>query len=169
MNKFAIAALILAALIGGNTSSAAPANNRPNILLIIADDCTYRDLGLYGGQAKTPNLETLASEGLRQGSQPAVGIPAAMERFLLARILVVDDDVAVQSTLRLLLERAGHSGVTAGDGRKGLSFCETGDFDLERPTTALRIVPAHVQRSRRIAGANNSTVKHVTGNSSGAA
>ena len=53
-----------------------------------------------------------------------------MERFPLARILIVDDDVAVQSTLRLLLERAGHSVVTAGDGRKGLSFCETGDFDL---------------------------------------
>ena len=48
----------------------------------------------------------------------------------MARILVVDDDVAVQSTVRLLLERAGHSVVTAGDGRKGLSLCETGDFDL---------------------------------------
>jgi len=48
----------------------------------------------------------------------------------LARILVVDDDVAVQSTVRLLLERAGHSVVTAGDGGKGLSLCETGDFDL---------------------------------------
>lgn len=48
----------------------------------------------------------------------------------MARILVVDDDVAVQSTVRLLLERAGHSVVTAGDGRKGLSLCETGNFDL---------------------------------------
>lgn len=48
----------------------------------------------------------------------------------MARILVVDDDVAVQTTVRLLLERAGHSVVTAGDGRKGLSLCETGAFDL---------------------------------------
>jgi CheY-like chemotaxis protein len=48
----------------------------------------------------------------------------------LARILVVDDDVAVQMTIRLLLERAGHSVVTAGDGRKGLTLCQTGDFDL---------------------------------------
>jgi CheY-like chemotaxis protein len=48
----------------------------------------------------------------------------------LARILVVDDDAAVQGTVRLLLERAGHSVVTAGDGRKGLSLCETSDFDL---------------------------------------
>ena len=48
----------------------------------------------------------------------------------MARILVVDDDVAVQGTIRLLLERAGHSVVTAGDGRKGLALCETGGFDL---------------------------------------
>ena len=48
----------------------------------------------------------------------------------MAKILVVDDDAAVQGTVRLLLERAGHSVVTAGDGRKGLSLCETGDFDL---------------------------------------
>jgi CheY-like chemotaxis protein len=48
----------------------------------------------------------------------------------LARILVVDDDAAVLMTIRLLLERAGHSVVTAGDGRKGLALCRTGNFDL---------------------------------------
>jgi len=47
-----------------------------------------------------------------------------------AKILVVDDDSAVQVTIRLLLERAGHSVVAAGDGRKGLAVFETGDFDL---------------------------------------
>ena len=48
----------------------------------------------------------------------------------MARILVVDDDTAVQATVRLLLERAGHSVVTAGDGRKGIALFEAGDFDL---------------------------------------
>ena len=48
----------------------------------------------------------------------------------MARILIVDDDTAVQTTVRLLLERAGHSVVTAGDGRKGLVLFESGDFDL---------------------------------------
>lgn len=38
---------------------------RPNFLLIIADDCTYRDLEVYGGQAKTPHLNKLASEGMK--------------------------------------------------------------------------------------------------------
>lgn len=48
----------------------------------------------------------------------------------MARILIVDDDTAVQATMRLLLERADHSVVTAGDGRKGLALLEAGDFDL---------------------------------------
>jgi CheY-like chemotaxis protein len=68
--------------------------------------------------------------GFRQDSQPVIGTSAAAENLSLARILVVDDDVAVQSTVRLLLERAGHSVITAGDGRNGLALCETGGFDL---------------------------------------
>ena len=37
----------------------------PNVLIIMADDCTYNDLPLYGGKnAKTPNINKLASEGL---------------------------------------------------------------------------------------------------------
>jgi CheY-like chemotaxis protein len=47
-----------------------------------------------------------------------------------AKILIVDDDSAVQATIRILLERAGHSVVVAGDGRKGLTKFEAGDFDL---------------------------------------
>ena len=38
---------------------------QPNFLFIIADDCTHRDIGCYGGQAKTPNIDQLAKEGMR--------------------------------------------------------------------------------------------------------
>ena len=48
----------------------------------------------------------------------------------MAKILIVDDDSAVQTTIRLLLELAGHSVVGAGDGRKALAVFEGGDFDL---------------------------------------
>jgi CheY-like chemotaxis protein len=48
----------------------------------------------------------------------------------LAKILVVDDDIAVQTTIRLLLERAGHSVVVASDGRQGIATFEAGEFDL---------------------------------------
>ena len=41
------------------------AADRPNVLIIMADDCTHNDLPMYGGEnAKTPNLEKLASQGL---------------------------------------------------------------------------------------------------------
>lgn len=40
-------------------------NGRPNVLVIIADDCTHNDLPLYGGQnAKTPRIDALAKESL---------------------------------------------------------------------------------------------------------
>jgi N-sulfoglucosamine sulfohydrolase len=38
---------------------------QPNFLFIIADDCTHRDIGCYGGQALTPNIDRLATEGMR--------------------------------------------------------------------------------------------------------
>ncbi len=48
----------------------------------------------------------------------------------MARILIVDDESAVRVTIRLLLERAGHSVVTAGDGRDGFAIFAAEAFDL---------------------------------------
>lgn len=48
----------------------------------------------------------------------------------MANILIVDDDPAVQITIRLLLQRAGHRVTIAGDGRQGLALFEAGPFDL---------------------------------------
>lgn len=38
---------------------------RPNILLIVADDLAYADLGSYGGDVSTPNIDALAARGVR--------------------------------------------------------------------------------------------------------
>jgi len=38
---------------------------KPNLVFIIADDCTFRDIGCYGGQAKTPHIDRLANQGMR--------------------------------------------------------------------------------------------------------
>lgn len=38
---------------------------RPNIVFIISDDMGYSDLGCYGGEIETPNLDGLAKRGLR--------------------------------------------------------------------------------------------------------
>ena len=48
----------------------------------------------------------------------------------MANILIVDDDRAIQNTIRLLLERAGHHVTVADDGRRGLALFEAGRFDL---------------------------------------
>mgnify|MGYP002654679180 CR=1 FL=1 len=40
-------------------------DQRPNILLIVADDMGYADMGAFGGDIVTPNLDELAAEGVR--------------------------------------------------------------------------------------------------------
>ncbi|MEM8684226.1 MAG: arylsulfatase [Pseudomonadota bacterium] len=46
-----------------NVDSELP-EHRPNILLIVADDLGYSDIGAYGGEIATPNLDELAANGL---------------------------------------------------------------------------------------------------------
>ena len=52
-------------LTGAAASLAAPATSPPNIVLIMADDMGFSDIGCYGGEVRTPNLDSLASQGIR--------------------------------------------------------------------------------------------------------
>ena len=56
--------VILSILCGNKVQSAEP-RSVPNIVLILADDMGYSDLGCYGGEIRTPNLDRLADNGLR--------------------------------------------------------------------------------------------------------
>src|SRR6478672_10609853 len=55
--------LFVLALFPGYVHGAEPV--RPNVLLIVADDLGFSDLGCHGGEIDTPNLDALAKNGLR--------------------------------------------------------------------------------------------------------
>lgn len=52
----------------GEQSSDQKAPTRPNVLLIVADDLGYSDIGAFGGEIETPNLDALAMSGVRMTS-----------------------------------------------------------------------------------------------------
>lgn len=56
--------LLLCALLTAD-AGAQPAPSKPNIVIFLADDMGYSDLGCYGGEIRTPNLDKLAKNGLR--------------------------------------------------------------------------------------------------------
>ena len=71
-NWFAVAALLAAIFsVMTNSTLAAAADKvekptaKPNVLLILADDLGWSDIGCYGSEISTPNLDNLAKSGLR--------------------------------------------------------------------------------------------------------
>ncbi|EMI54969.1 arylsulfatase [Rhodopirellula sallentina] len=57
---------VLATIVGGQKTATGSQNSpRPNILLIMCDDMGWSDIGCYGGEVETPNLDRLADEGMR--------------------------------------------------------------------------------------------------------
>ena len=62
MHRFVLVLPVLFACIVAAPTAAA---ERPNVLLILADDLGFSDLGCYGSEIATPNLDGLAKNGLR--------------------------------------------------------------------------------------------------------
>ena len=52
-------------LLAGSQAVAQEQPRRPNFLIIVADDLGFSDLGAFGGEIDTPNLDALALSGLR--------------------------------------------------------------------------------------------------------
>lgn len=63
--QFLFAAILSGFLLSCSDTSKNNTDNRPNILLIMADDLGYADLGCYGGDIETPNIDQLALNGIR--------------------------------------------------------------------------------------------------------
>ena len=65
-----VAAVALILVVSGcqqrqETAEGPETATRPNVLLIVADDLGYSDIGSFGGEIETPALDQLAEEGLR--------------------------------------------------------------------------------------------------------
>lgn len=66
MKKIIVILSILTLLLGcGSGTQTAVEDTRPNILLIVADDLGYSDIGPFGGEISTPNLDQLAAGGIK--------------------------------------------------------------------------------------------------------
>ena len=59
-----VAGIVLTALLIATASTHAQ-EKRPNIVIILADDMGYSDMGSFGSEIQTPHLDALAQEGVR--------------------------------------------------------------------------------------------------------
>ena len=57
---------------------------KPNIILIVADDLAYADIGCFGGDIETPNIDALASSGIRFSSFHTAPMCAPTRAMLLS-------------------------------------------------------------------------------------
>jgi len=167
-----ITAVCLGAIIAfAHPVFAAPAQLQPNIVLILADDLGYGDLGCYGAtKIQTPNIDRLASEGLRftQGYAPSstctpsrfsllTGEYAWRQKDRKNSILDGDAPLCIEPgwlTLPAMLHQAGYQTGIVGKWHLGLGDGQTPvDFNRDIKPGPLEvgfdycyIIPATVDR-----------------------
>ena len=56
---------VLLFLLSGLNAGQVKEAPRPNIVVIMADDLGFSDVGCYGGEIRTPNIDSLAADGVR--------------------------------------------------------------------------------------------------------
>jgi arylsulfatase A-like enzyme len=104
---------------------------RPNIVLILADDMGFSDLGCYGGEIETPNLNRLAAEGLRFSQFYNCAKCAPTRTSILTGLYHQQTDVKEAKncvTIAEVLHRAGYTTLAAGKWHVGSTPLDRG-FD----------------------------------------
>lgn len=157
--------LAMLLLIGFSVPGTAWAAERPNFLIIMADDCTYRELPLYGGEnARTPNINRLAAQGLtfnRAYLSSAMCQPCRAELFsgqYPLRNGCAWNHSASRSTVASMPQRLGARGYRVGiagkvhvSPRTAFPFENVGGFDpncVRRPTRTHDLQPIREFMSR---------------------
>lgn len=65
LSSAVLLAAVTSCLLGDSTRGETSPASPPNIIVILADDMGFSDIGSYGGEVQTPNLDRLAREGFR--------------------------------------------------------------------------------------------------------
>lgn len=129
---FFATALMLA--VAPSSLLSAELSRNPNVIIILADDLGYGDVGCYGAQKiKTPNLDYLASEGVRFTNAYAPASTSSPSRYALLTgeyawrknvgILPADAPLCIDSermTLPKLMKRNGYRTAIVGKWHLGL-------------------------------------------------
>tara|TARA_R110002073_G_scaffold46789_7_gene127474 strand:+ start:40697 stop:42922 length:2226 start_codon:yes stop_codon:yes gene_type:complete len=63
--RHCVLAFLSLTILANSNSLLADTGDRPNIIYILSDDMGFSDIGCYGGEIKTPNLDSLADHGVR--------------------------------------------------------------------------------------------------------
>ncbi|MEL6956458.1 MAG: arylsulfatase [Pseudomonadota bacterium] len=105
---FTLTVALIAGIFG---SPAAGQEARPNIVLILVDDAALMDFGVYGGEARTPNIDALAARGALFAQHRATPFCAPSRAMLLTGM---DHHTAGLATIREVLpaEHRGQPGYT---------------------------------------------------------
>ena len=149
---------------------------RPNIVLVLADDLGFSDLGSYGSEINTPNLDAIAEEGLRFSNYHTAANCAPARAMLLTGVDahlagvpnipemlppelqqyehyqgVLGDNVVTVATL---LEDAGYHPISPGNG----IWERAGKLPSQRGSSA----PLHWQIPVPITGSSGPTSRSMT-------
>jgi arylsulfatase A-like enzyme len=108
--------LVLA--VGVLTAHAAAPRPQPNIIFILADDLGFSDLGSYGSEIATPNLDRLAAEGMRFTQMHNTSKCFPSRACLLTGLYAQQCGMAVRTKERLEIRNA----ITLGELLQGVGY-----------------------------------------------
>lgn len=120
MNRMILISVLLVVTFGLGTMQSY-AQKRPNIVILFADDLGYSDIACYGGEIETPNLDKLASKGIRFTQFMSCTKCAASRAALLTGLYPVETacngeptQMINSMTIAELLKKANYKTLMAG-------------------------------------------------------